>query len=224
MWQPKPSDDNKQRFMHRQTDHATTENPNMHCPPFWHAHYIHPHCRDAQCISWSSIMIWHVFLLFFKPTGYQTLNITTPATPTTAFSKWPRLDIPTLQEAVRRYLGNGITPTTKRTYVSRIQRYIDFCTQTKCLSIPASENTLLLFVVHLAMQQLSHTSIKVYLSAVCNLHITSGNHHHITLTPQWHQKSRLQPSQPGLDVPSQQSLCYKSTPSCHNNHTATMTS
>ena len=35
------------------------------------------------------------------------------------------------------------------------------------------------------MQQLSHTSIKVYLSAVRNLHVTSGNHHHFTkqLTP-----------------------------------------
>ena len=35
------------------------------------------------------------------------------------------------------------------------------------------------------MQQLSHTSIKVYLSAVRYLHVTSGNHHHFNrqLTP-----------------------------------------
>ena len=38
------------------------------------------------------------------------------------------------------------------------------------------------------------------------------------------KESRLQPSQSGLGVSSQQSLCYKSTPSCHSNHTATITS
>ena len=58
-------------------------------------------------------------------------------------------------------------------------------TNTMSINIPTSENTLLLFVAHLAMQKLSRTSIKVYLSAVRNLHITSGNHHHFTtqLTP-----------------------------------------
>ena len=55
-----------------------------------------------------------------------------------------------------------------------------FCTQTQCQPIPTSENTLLLFVAKLAMQQLLHTPIKVYLSTVCNLHITSENHHHFT--------------------------------------------
>ena len=54
--------------------------------------------------------------------------------------------------------------------------------QTQCLPIATSEITLLLFVAHLAMQQLS---IKVYVSAVCNLHVTSGIYHHFTtqLTP-----------------------------------------
>ena len=37
------------------------------------------------------------------------------------------------------------------------------------------------------------------------------------------KESKLQPSQPGLGFTSQQSLCYKSTPSCLNNHTATIT-
>ena len=37
------------------------------------------------------------------------------------------------------------------------------------------------------------------------------------------KESKLQPSQPGLGVISQQSICYKSAPSCHNNHTATIT-
>ena len=37
------------------------------------------------------------------------------------------------------------------------------------------------------------------------------------------KESRLQPSQPGLGVLSQQSLCYKSAPSFHNNHIGTIT-
>ena len=115
MWQSKPSDGNK-------TGHATTKNPNILCHPLWHAHYIHPHFRDLQCISWASIMIGHVFLLFFKPIDYQTLNTITPATPTTTFGNRPRLDIATLQGAVCQYPGNGITLTTKRMYASGITR------------------------------------------------------------------------------------------------------
>ena len=38
------------------------------------------------------------------------------------------------------------------------------------------------------------------------------------------KESRLQPSQSGLGVPSQQNLCCRSAPSCYNNHTATVTS
>ena len=67
-------------------------------------------------------MIGHVFLLFFKPIDYQTLNTITPATPTTTFGNRPRLDIATLQGAVCRYPGNGITLTTKRMYASGITR------------------------------------------------------------------------------------------------------
>ena len=136
------------------------------------------------------------------------------------------------QEAVQQYLGNGIASSTKRMYASGVQHYIDFCTQTQCLPIPTSENTILLFVAHLAMQQLSHTSIKVYLSAMHNLHVISGNHHHFTkkLIPRLQmvlnsiKREQVTKNPSGLGVPSQQSLCFKSTPSCHNNHTATITS
>ena len=57
-----------------------------------------------------------------------------------------------------------------------------------------SEHTLLLVLAQVAMQQLLHTSIKVYSSAVHNLHVTSRNHHHFaidSLPPngsQWYQK------------------------------------
>jgi len=43
-------------------------------------------------------------------------------------------------------------------------------------AVPTSENTLMLFTSHLAKEGLSHQSIKVYLSAVRNLHVTAGQH------------------------------------------------
>ena len=39
-----------------------------------------------------------------------------------------------------------------------------------------TEDILLLFITHLAQQGLTHAAIKVYLSAVHNLHVTAGLH------------------------------------------------
>ena len=36
--------------------------------------------------------------------------------------------------------------------------------------------TLLLFIAHLAKEGLAYTSIKVYLSAIRSMHVTSGHH------------------------------------------------
>ena len=51
--------------------------------------------------------------------------------------------------------------------------------------MPTTEDTLLLFVTHLAKQGLTHATIKVYLSAVHNLHVTAGLHKEFSdqLTP-----------------------------------------
>ena len=44
------------------------------------------------------------------------------------------------------------------------------------ITLPKSEETLLLFTSYLAKQVLAHTTIKVYLSAVHNLHVSAGLH------------------------------------------------
>ena len=51
--------------------------------------------------------------------------------------------------------------------------------------MPSSEDTLLMFVGHLAQQGLSHQTIKVHLSVVRNLHVTAGLRNKFTeqLTP-----------------------------------------
>ena len=47
-------------------------------------------------------LVLHVLLLFFKPTGYQTVNITSQITPTTTtISNWPKLDISSFGEAIQ---------------------------------------------------------------------------------------------------------------------------
>lgn len=57
---------------------------------------------------------------------------------------------------------------------------MEFCNLASRSCLPTSEDTLLLFVSYLAQQGLSHTSIKVYLSAVRLLHISAGLHDQFT--------------------------------------------
>ena len=56
------------------------------------------------------------------------------------------------------------------------RRYLTFCSAINRPAMPTSEEIMLMFVSHLAQEGLAHTSIKVYLSAVRNLHISAGYH------------------------------------------------
>ena len=49
--------------------------------------------------------------------------------------------------------------------------------------LPTSKDTLLMFVSYLAQQGLSHTTIKVYFSAVRNLHVQGGLHEEFAKQP-----------------------------------------
>ena len=51
-----------------------------------------------------------------------------------------------------------------------------FCNEVERSVFPTMEETMLLFVTHLARQGLTYGTIKVYLSAVSNLHVTAGLH------------------------------------------------
>ena len=54
------------------------------------------------------------------------------------------------------------------------QKYLAFCSAVHHPLLPAYEHTFLLFITHLAVLGLSHTIIKVYLAAVRNLCIATG--------------------------------------------------
>ena len=95
------------------------------------------------------------------------------------------MDIASLHTAVQGYYQKGLAPATHKSYQAGQKRYMEFCREARKSPVPTSEETLLLFVVHLAQQGLAHATIKVYLSAVRNLHVTTGLHREFTaqLTP-----------------------------------------
>ena len=100
-----------------------------------------------------------------------------------------RLDLTTLSQAVLHYYQRGLAPSTQRTYQAGIYQYTTFCKLINHTAVPTLESTLLLFVAHLGQQGLTHTTIKVYLAAVRNLHIATGNHQafYSQLTPRLQQ-------------------------------------
>ena len=96
-----------------------------------------------------------------------------------------RLDLHNLQSAVQHYYQQGLAASTQKSYQTGQHRYLAFCSSIKKSPLPTTEDTLLMFVGHLAQQGLSHASIKVYLSAIRNLHVSSGLHEEFAkqLTP-----------------------------------------
>ena len=157
-----------------------------------------------------AISLQHALLLPYQPTGRSATN----PTPTRAFadcsSDGPRLDLSNLQSAVHRYYHQGLATSTQKSYQAGQKHYLSCCSQAKRPPLPTSEQILLMFVSHLAQEGLAHTSIKVYLSAVRNLHISAGLHIQFTkaLTPRLElvmkgikkDKAKTTPSCPRLPI------------------------
>ena len=68
----------------------------------------------------------------------------------------------------------SLTASTHKLYNTGIHRYLTFCQSITHIPMPTSELTLLLFVAHLAQSHLSYSTIRVYLSAIRHLHLTTG--------------------------------------------------
>ena len=90
-----------------------------------------------------------------------------------------------LLSRAHRFLQTGLAKSSRLTYAAGQRRYIHFCTSAKIKPIPTLECALMLFTTHLAASNVSHGTIKVYLSAVRHLHICRGLHNHFKqqLTP-----------------------------------------
>jgi len=81
-----------------------------------------------------------------------------------------------LQQKVEYFITLGLAPTTRATYSAGWKKFSNFCTQAHLTPIPVSKHTLLLFATSLATTGISHGTIKVYLSAICHIHVLSGLH------------------------------------------------
>ena len=72
------------------------------------------------------------------------------------------------------YFNKGLADSTKHTYLSGQNRFLDFCQKGGVRAVPVTERVLCLFVSYLAEAGLRVCTIKVYLSAVRFLHIREG--------------------------------------------------
>ena len=83
-----------------------------------------------------------------------------------------------LKDEVLKYANWALLSNTNHTYTSGEKHFIQFCLMNRLMSptgdiIPASEGTLIYFASHLA-RMVRHSTIKIYLAALHNLHINSG--------------------------------------------------
>ena len=84
-----------------------------------------------------------------------------------------------LKGKVLIYANWGLAWTTNCTYASGEKQFIQFCLMNRLISsdgdiLPASEGALIYFTSYLA-RKVKHSTIKLYLAAVRNLHISRGH-------------------------------------------------
>ena len=77
----------------------------------------------------------------------------------------------------------GIRNSTKKVYSAAQKGYLAFCHNYKLIPMPASENTLLLYIANLNLTSVSANSAKVYLAALRSLHVLNGLDPPATRTP-----------------------------------------
>ena len=74
------------------------------------------------------------------------------------------------------YHKQDLASATQQSYKTGQKRYVNFCTAIKKLCVPTTKEILSLFISYLGDQDLSVSTIKVYLSAVRNMHVHAGLH------------------------------------------------
>ena len=88
------------------------------------------------------------------------------------------MDLSELDQAVQRYLGNCVAPSTCAAYRSAMRRYHNFCDRFKIQNpFPLTETIICRFVAFLGQEGLKHRTLKVYLSGLrfAQIHQALGN-------------------------------------------------
>ena len=84
------------------------------------------------------------------------------------------MDQQDLGQVVKRLLWESLAPATRRTYCSAQGRYLTYCAEEHTQPLPTNEDILCRFVAWMFVHDLSHQTMKLYLSAVRHLQIMSG--------------------------------------------------
>ena len=84
------------------------------------------------------------------------------------------ISVDLLTKTAEQLVHSGIRPSTRLVYDSVQKQYNSFCSNHGLEAIPATENTLLLYVAYLHIRRLKASSIRVYMSAIRSLHVEHG--------------------------------------------------
>ena len=84
------------------------------------------------------------------------------------------MDLPKLDKDVDFYFNQALASSTRRSYASAQARYLSFCTYFNISPLPVQEAELCRFASFLANDNVSHSTIKCYLSAVRRFQIASN--------------------------------------------------
>lgn len=113
-----------------------------------------------------------------------------------------------LHGLANEFLREGLAASTRHTYAAGQKRYYNFCAAEKYQPLPAKEATLVLFSTHMAANNICYSTIKVYLSAIRQLHVLAGSHEHfnLQLTPRLQQVLRGIKKHQARSLPEKQRL------------------
>ena len=119
----------------------------------------HPWCVELFC--WLSFSFTGVQVPPPLPSSQRTSHVRT----TCSFDQ--------LQVNAQEYFRSGLADSTHRTYTAAQRQFLSFCDTYGLSPLPASEDTLILFVTHLAAR-IKPQSISVYLAGIRSLHVANG--------------------------------------------------
>ena len=119
------------------------------------------------------------------------------------------MDISELDEAMGEYFDAGLAPSTSRTYSAGISKYLALCSNLSTPPTPASEQLLCRFVTYLARDNISHSTMKVYLAAVRQHHIRQGH-----VMPPFNGMPRLSQILRGIRISRAADTTIRTRPQC----------
>ena len=85
------------------------------------------------------------------------------------------MDLTSLDPSLQFYFEQGLAQSTQRTYRAAMKHFVEFCSQYMIFNpFPLSEKLLCYYAVFMAKRGLAHQTIKTYMSATRNMHISLG--------------------------------------------------